>query len=153
MSILKRKAFFKATMLLMAGFGLTTMAACEKKDQWLECQESRGWEDAEDRNKFYLNIKRTKEKTIGRYLDQHDDSPATIKESPVTVSATTNIKNHPGQRGLIQVTYSINKETLQFSKTTRNWLSNQYGKPENLGGIKVSRAGRCKSGKQPPSKI
>ena len=153
MATLKRKAFFKTTTLLIAGFSLMTMAACEKKDQWLECQESRGWEDAEDRKTFYLNIKRTSEKTVGRYLDQHNDSPATIKESPVTVSATTNIKNYPGQTGLIQVTYSINKETFQFSKTTRNWLPNQYGKPENLGGITVSRAGRCKSGKKPSSKI
>ena len=153
MSILKRKAFFKATMLLMAGFGLTTMAACEKKDQWLECHESRGWEDPEDRSKFYLNIQRTKEKTIGQYLDQHNNSPASIKESPISITATANIRNHLSQKGIAQVTYSINKENLQFSKTTRNWLPNQYGKPENLGGITISRAGSCKLGKKPSSKL
>ena len=140
-------------MLLMAGFGLTTMAACEKKDQWLECQESRGWEDLEDRSQFYLNIQLTKEKTIVQYLDQHNNSPASIKESPISITATANIRNHLSQKGIAQVTYSINKENLQFSTTTRNWLSNQYGKPENLGGIKRSRAGSCKAGKQPPSKI
>ena len=150
---LKSKASFKPVMLLAAGFFMLTLTACDKKNQWLECHESRGWEDPEGRSKFYINIKRTKEKTIGQYLDQHNNSPASIKESPVTIYATANIRNHPSQKGIVQVTYSINKENLQFSKTTRNWLSNQYGKPENLGGITISRAGSCKLGEKPSSKL
>ena len=139
--------------MITAGFALLTMTACRDREQWLHCQELRAWEESKIQNNFYLNIKRTKEKTLGQYIDEINTSPATIKESPVTVTATTNIKQYPGQKGVVQVTYAINKENLKFSKTTRNWISNQFGKPENVGGITISEAGRCQSGKKPSSKL
>ena len=139
--------------MITAGFALLTMTACRDREQWLHCQESRAWEESKIQNNFYLNIKRTKEKTLGQYIDEINTSPATIKESPVTVTATTNIKQYPGQKGVVQVTYAINKENLKFTKTTRNWISNQFGKPENVGGITISEAGRCQSGKKPSSKL
>ena len=150
---LVRKANSYITILVAGSFVLLTTTACGKQEQWLHCQESRGWEDHKNLNKFYLNIKRSEEKIIGQYIDQRNTSPAAIKESPVTLVATTNIKRHPGQNGIVQVTYIINKENLKFSKTTRNWISNQSGKPENLGGITISEAGNCKSGKKPLSKL
>ena len=80
-------------------------------------------------------------------MDELNASPAVIKESSLAITATTNIKQYPAQNGVVQVTYAINKESLKFSKTTRNWISNQSGKPENIGGITISEAGRCQSGK------
>ena len=141
------------TIMITAGFALLTMTACRDREQWLHCQESRGWEEPKTQNSFYLNIKRSNEKILGQYIDELNTSPATIKENPVTVTATTNIKQYPDQKGVVQVTYAINKENLTFSKTTRNWISNQFGKPENLGGITISEAGRCQSGKKPSSKL
>ena len=140
-------------IIITAGLALLTMTACRDREQWLHCQESRGWEEPKTQNSFYLNIKRTNEETLGQYIDEINTSPAKIKESPVTVTATTNIKQYPDQKGVVQVPYAINKENLKFSKTTRNWISNQFGKPENLGGITISEAGRCQSGKKPSSKL
>ena len=140
-------------IMITAGFALLTTTACRDREQWLHCQESRAWEEPKTQNNFYLNIKRTNEETLGQYIDKFNTTPATIKESPVTVTATANIKRYPGQNGVVQVTYSINKENLKFSKTTRNWISNQSGNPENLGGIKISEAGHCQSGKKPSSKL
>ena len=134
---------------LAVAFILLTATACEKQEKWLHCQESRGWEDPENKSSFYIKIKRSDEKNLGLYIDRHNTSPAIIKESPVTIKATTNIKRHPRQNGMLQVTYEINKEDLKFSKITRNWISNQFGKPENVGGITISEAGRCKSSKKP----
>ena len=140
-------------VLFTAGFALLTMTACRDREQWLHCQESRAWEEQKTQSSFYLSIKRTKEETLGQYIDKLNNSPATIKESPVTVTATTNIKQYPGQNGVVQVTYAINKENLKFSKTTRNWISNQFGKPENLGGITIAEAGHCQLGTKPSSKL
>ena len=134
---------------LAVAFILLTATACEKQEKWLHCQESRGWEDPENKSSFYIKIKRSDEKNLGLYIDRHNTSPAIIKESPVTIKATTNIKRHPRQNGMLQVTYEINKEDLKFSKITRNWISNQFGKPENVGGITISEAGSCKSSKKP----
>ena len=111
---LVRKANGYTTILVAASFVLLTTTACGKQEQWLHCQESRGWEDHKNLNKFYLNIKRSEEKILGQYIDQRNTSPAAIKESPVTLVATTNIKRHPGQNGIVQVTYTINKENLKF---------------------------------------
>ena len=138
---------------MSACLALLTTTSCGDREQWLHCQESRAWEESKIQNNFYLNIKRTKEKTLGQYIDEINTSPATIKESPVTVTATTNIKQYPGQSGVVQVTYAINKENLKFSKTTRNWISNNYGNPENLGGITIAEAGHCQLGKKPSSKL
>ena len=140
-------------VVITAGFALLMMTACRDREQWLQCQESRAWEEPKTQNNFYLNIKRSKEEIVGQYMDELNSSPATIKENPVTLTATTNIKQHPGQKGVVQVTYAINKENLKFSKTTRNWISNQFGKPENVGGITIAEAGRCQSGKKPSSKL
>ncbi len=96
---------------------------------------------------------RSNEEILGQYIDELNTSPSTIKENPITVTATTNIKQYPQQNGVVQVTYVINKESLKFSKTTRNWISNQFGKPEDLGGITISEAGSCQSGKKPASKL
>ena len=143
----------RLAIAMSAGLALLTATACGDREQWLHCRESIGWEDAKTQNSFYLNIKRTDEKTLGQYIDELNTSPATIKENPVTMTATTNIKQYPEQKGVVQITYTINKENLRFSKTTRNWISNQFGKPENLGGIKISDAGRCQSGKKPSSRL
>jgi len=134
---------------LAVAFILLTATACEKQEKWLHCQESRGWEDPENKSSFYIKIKRSDEKNLGLYIDRHNTSPAIIKESPVTIKATTKIRRHPRQNGMLQVTYEINKKDLKFSKITRNWISNQFGKPENVGGITISEAGRCKSSKKP----
>ena len=134
---------------LAVAFILLTATACEKQEKWLHCQESRGWEDPENKSSFYIKIKRSDEKNLGLYIDRHNTSSAIIKESPVTIKATTNIKRHPRQNRMLQVTYEINKKDLKFSKITRNWISNQFGKPENVGGITISEAGRCKSSKKP----
>ena len=148
-----RQASGQIAIMITAGLALLTTTACRDREQWLHCQESRAWEEPKTQNSFYLNIKRNNEKTFGQYMDELNSSPATIKESPVTVTATTNIKQYPQQNGVVQVTYAINKESLKFSKTTRNWISNQFGKPENLGGITISEAGHCQSGKKPSSKL
>ena len=139
--------------MFTAAFALLTTTACRDKEQWLYCQESRAWEEPKSQNSFYLNIKKSKENTFGKYMDEINVSPATIKESPITITATTNIKQYPGQNGVVQVTYAINKENLKFSKTTRNWISNQFGKPENLGGITIAEAGHCQLGTKPSSKL
>jgi len=143
----------RLAIMMSAGFALLTTTACGAREQWLYCQESRAWEEPKTQNSFYLNIKRTNEETLGQYIDDRNTSPATIKESPVTVTATTNIKQNPGHNGVVQVTYAINKENLKFSKTTRNWISNQFGKPENLGGITIAEAGYCQLGTKPSSKL
>ena len=148
-----RQASGQIAIMITAGLALLTTTACRDREQWLHCQESRAWEEPRTQNSFYLNIKRSNEKTLGQYMDELNSSPATIKESPVTVTVTTNIKQYPQQNGVVQVTYAINKENLKFSKTTRNWISNQFGKPENLGGITISEAGSCQSGKKPSSKL
>jgi hypothetical protein len=148
-----RQSNSHVAVIITAAFALLTMTACRDRDQWLHCQESRAWEEPKTQNSFYLNIKRSNEEILGQYIDELNSSPAKIKENPVTLTATTNIKQHPGQKGVVQVTYAINKENLKFSKTTRNWISNQFGKPENLGGIKISEAGRCQSGKKPSSRL
>ena len=140
-------------VMLTAVFALLTMTACRDKEQWLYCQESREWEEPQKQRSFYLNIKRTKEKTFGQYMDETNTSPATIKESPIAIMATTNIKQYPSHNGVAQVTYLINKENLKFSKTIRNWISNRLGKSENLGGITISEAGHCQLGKKPSSKL
>ena len=140
-------------VMFTAAFALITTAACRDKEQWLYCQESRAWEEPKTQNSFYLNIKKSKENTFGKYMDEINASPATIKENPITITATTNIKQYPGQNGVMQVTYAINKENLKFSKTTRNWISNQFGKPENLGGITIADAGHCQLGTKPSSKL
>ena len=141
------------TVMFTAGFTLLTMTGCGDKEQWLYCQESRAWEEPKIQNSFYLNIKKSKENTFGKYIDEINASPATIKENPIAITATTNIKQYPGQNGVMQVTYAINKENLKFSKTTRNWISNQSGKPENLGGITIAEAGHCQLGTKPSSKL
>ena len=138
---------------LTAAFALLTTTACRDKEQWLYCQESRAWEEPKTQNSFYLNIKKSKENTFGKYIDEINTSPATIKENPIAITATTNIKKYPGQNGVMQVTYAINKENLKFSKTTRNWISNQFGNPENLGGITIAEAGHCQLGTKPSSKL
>ena len=153
MQKLARQTNRYVTVMFTAGFTLLTMTGCGDKEQWLYCQESRAWEEPKTQNSFYLNIKQTKEKIFGQYMDAVNTSPATIKESLVTVTATTNIKQYPGQKGVVQVTYAINKENLKFSKTTRNWISNQFGKPENVGGITIAEAGSCQTGKKPSSKL
>ena len=140
-------------VMFTATFALITMAACRDKEQWLYCQESRAWEEPKTQNSFYLNIKKSKENTFGKYIDEINTFPATIKENPIAITATTNIKQYPGQNGVMQVTYAINKENLKFSKTTRNWISNQFGKPENLGGITIADAGHCQLGTKPSSKL
>ena len=140
-------------VMFTAAFALLTTTACRDKEQWLYCQELRAWEEPKNQNSFYLNIKKSKENTSGKYMDEINASPATIKESPITITATTNIKQYPGQNGVVQVTYAINKENLKFSKTTRNWISNQFGKPENLGGITIAEAGHCQLGTKPSSKL
>lgn len=139
--------------MFTAAFALLTTTACSDKEQWLYCQELRAWEEPKSQNSFYLNIKKSKENIFGKYIDEINASPATIKESPITITATTNIKQYPGQNGVVQVTYAINKENLKFSKTTRNWISNQFGKPENLGGITIAEAGHCQLGTKPSSKL
>ena len=139
--------------MFTAAFALLTTTACRDKEQWLYCQESRAWEEPKTQNSFYLNIKKSKENTFGKYIDEINTSPATIKENPIAITATTNIKKYPGQNGVMQVTYAINKENLKFSKTTRNWISNQFGKPENLGGITIAEAGHCQLGTKPSSKL
>ena len=139
--------------MITAGFALLTMTACRDREQWLHCRESIGWEEAKTQKSFYLNIKRTDEKTLGQYIDEFNTSPATIKENDVTVTSTTNIKKYPAQKGVVQVTYVINKENLKFSKTTRNWISNQFRKPENIGGITITEAGHCQLGTKPSSKL
>lgn len=148
-----RKANGYTTILIATTFVLLTTTSCGKQEQWLYCQESRGWEDPKSQNTFYLKIEPSEEKILGQFIDQRNTSPAAIKENPVTLVATTNIKRHPGQNGIVQVTYTINKENLKFSKTTRNWISNRSGKPENIGGITISEAGFCKSGKKPSSSL
>lgn len=153
MQKLARQTNGHVAIMLTAGFALLTMTACRDKEQWLYCQESRAWEEPNTQNSFYLNIKKTKEKTYGQYMDEVNISPATFKESPVTITATTNIKQYPGQNGLVQLTYAINKENLKFSKTIRHWISNQFGKSENLGGITIAEAGSCQTGKKPSSKL
>ena len=153
MQKLARQTNRYVSVMLTAGIALLTMTGCRDKEQWLYCQESRAWEAPKAQNSFYLNIKQTKEKTFGEYMDEVNTSPATIKESPVTITATTNIKQYPGQNGLVQVTYAINKENLKFSKTTRHWISNQFGKSENVGGITIAEAGSCQTGKKPSSKL
>ena len=150
---LARQAYNYAAITMAATFMLLTTAGCEKKEQWLHCQESRAWEDQGTQKSFYLSIKKSEDKTIVQYIDELNTSPATMKKSPITMTVTTNIKQYPGQKGVVQVTYAINKENLKFSKTTRNWISNQFGKPENVGGITISEAGRCQSGKKPSSKL
>ena len=134
-------------VMIPASLALLTMTACRDREQWLHCQESSAWEKPKTQNSFYLNIKRNNEEVLGRYMDELNASPAVIKESSLAITATTNIKQYPAQNGVVQVTYAINKESLKFSKTTRNWISNQSGKPENIGGITISEAGRCQSGK------
>ena len=149
-----RQACNYTAISMAAAFMLITAAGCEKKkEHWLHCQESRAWEDQGTQRSFYLSINRSEEKTVGQYMDKLNTSPATIKESPITMFATTNIKQYPGQNGVMQVTYAINKENLKFSKTTRNWISNQFGKPENLGGITIAEAGHCQLGTKPSSKL
>ena len=148
-----RKANGYKTILIATTFVLLTTTACGNQEQWLYCQESRGWEDPKTQNTFHLSIKRSEEQILGQYIDQRNTSPAAIKENPVTLVATTNIKRPPGQNGIVQVTYTINKENLKFSKITRNWISNRSGKPENLGGITISEAGFCKSGRKPLSNL
>ena len=148
-----RRTNSHVAVIITATFALLTMTACRDREQWLHCQESRAWEEQKTQNSFYLNIKRSNDKTVGQYIDEYNTSPAKIKENPVTVSATTNVKQHPEQNGVVQIIYTINKESLKFSKTTRNWISNQLGKPENLGGITISEAGSCQSGKKPSSKL
>ena len=150
---LARQACDYAAITMAVTFTLLTTAGCEKQEQWLHCQEKRAWEDPGTQKRFYLNIDRSAEKTLGQYMDELNTSPATIKENPITLFATTNIKQYAGQNGVAQVTYAINKENLTFSKTTRNWMSNNFGKPENLGGITISKAGSCQLGKKPASKI
>ena len=140
-------------VMITAGFALLMMTGCRDREQWLHCQESRVWEEPKTQNSFYLNIKRSNEEILGQYMDELNTSPATIKENLITVTATTNIKQYPQQNSVVQVTYVINKESLKFSKTTRNWISNQFGKPENLGGITISEAGSCQSSKKPASKL
>ena len=148
-----RQAYDYAAITLAFTFMLLTTAGCDKQEQWLHCQETRAWEEPGTQKSFYLSINRSEEKTLGKYMDELNTSPATIKESPITMTATTNIKQYPGQNGVVQVTYAINKGNLTFSKTTRNWISNNYGKPENLGGITISEAGHCQLGKKPSSKL
>jgi hypothetical protein len=148
-----RRTNSHVAVIITATFTLLTMTACRDREQWLHCQESRAWEEQKTQNSFYLNIKRSNDKTVGQYIDEYNTSPAKIKENPVTVSATTNVKQHPEQNGIVQIIYTINKESLKFSKTTRNWISNQLGKSENLGGITISEAGSCQSGKKPSSKL
>ena len=153
MANLARQAFDYAAIVMAAAFTLLTTAGCEKQEQWLHCQEKRAWDDPGSQKTFYLNIDRSEEKTLGQYMDGLNTSLATIKENPITLTATTNIKKYPGQNGVVQVTYAINKENLKFSKTTRNWISNQFGKPENLGGITIAEAGHCQLGTKPSSKL
>ena len=153
MANLARQAFDYAAIAMAAAFTLLTTAGCEKQEQWLHCQEKRAWDDPGSQKTFYLNIDRSEEKTLGQYMDGLNTSPATIKENPITLTATTNIKKYPGQNGVVQVTYAINKGDLTFSKTTRNWMPNGFGKPENLGGITISKAGSCQLGKKPATKI
>ena len=148
-----RQAYNYAAITLAFTFMLLTTAGCDKQEQWLHCQETRAWEEQGTQKSFYLSINRSEEKTLGKYMDELNTSPATIKESPITMTATANIKQYPGQNGVVQVTYAINKGNLTFSKTTRNWISNNYGKPENLGGITISEAGHCQLSKKPSSKL
>ena len=138
---------------MSACLALLTTTSCGDREQWLHCRESIGWEEAKTQKSFYLNIKRTDEKTLGQYIDEFNTSPATIKENDVIVTSTTNIKKYPAQKGVVQVTYVINKENLKFSKTTRNWISNQFRKPENIGGITITEAGHCQLGTKPSSKL
>jgi len=87
------------------------------------------------------------------YVDELNKSTLVVRENPSTITATASIYQYPGQNGFIQVIYKIDRESLEFSKTTRSFVNNRIEKNEDIGGISISEAGSCKKIKKPVNRI
>jgi hypothetical protein len=134
-------------------FSLVVITGCASKEEWLHCQESRGWETPEEGKTFYLNFKYLDDKTTGLYVDDLNSSSLEIRENPKVITVSASIYQFPMQSGFSQVIYRINRQSLKFSKTTRVLKKDRTEKIEDIGGITISQAGFCKKGKKPIAKI
>ena len=145
--------FLKCRFIFAFCFTLVGITGCTSEDTWLNCVEYRAWESPEDGKNFYLNIKSSNESTTGLYVDELNNSTLVVRENPSTITATASIYQYPGQNGFIQVIYKIDRESLDFSKTTRSFVNNRIEKNEDIGGISISEAGSCKKIKKPVNRI
>jgi len=153
MKLFSTTRFLDCKSILAVCFTLVAITGCTSDDIWLKCVESRPWENREDGKNFHLNIKSSNESTSGLYVDDLNNSTLAVRENPSTITATASIYQYPGQKGFIQVIYKIDRESLEFSKTTRSFANNRIEKNENIGGISISEAGSCKKIKKPVNRI
>ena len=128
--------------------------ACGKQnEQWLSCQELRAWEKPEDSKKFYLKINHSKDNITGQYIDDINDVQAAVKENPKSLQIAVNIHQSPGRANFKQVIYLIDRETMTFSKTSRDFKRQIGSKSEHVGGITINKAGSCLISKKPNPEI
>ena len=139
--------------VVLIGILITSIACGKQKEQWLSCQESRAWEAPEDSKDFYLKINRSENKITAQYIDDINNTKTAIRENPKSFQIAVNIYQTAGRANFKQVIYLLDRETMTFSKTTRDFKPQARSKPEYIGGITIDKAGSCSIRKKPYSQI
>ena len=134
---------------------LLFLTACREQEIWLSCSEEYGKKGNEQVNSFYLKIKRMEDNKLDAdYIDAYNSTKITAKETSIAFNFSANVYPRANKRRIVQAIYSINKQTLQFSKTTRHFHSTPLIiSPEYIGGISIKNAGACQKLNQKPQSL
>ena len=135
---------------------LLLLASCGEKETWLSCTENGARTGISQKASFYIKIVRKNSKIQANYIDAFNSTSATTMETPIAFNFTANIHSHPlvNRKTINQVFYSVDKQTLEFSKTIRYFDSksdSNFGKYS--GGISIQNAGICKQSNTKPQSL
>ena len=135
---------------------LFLLASCGEKETWLSCTENGARTGISQKASFYIKIVRKNSKIQANYIDAFNSTSATTMETPIAFNFTANIHSHPlvNRKTINQVFYSVDKQTLEFSKTIRYFDSksdSNFGKYS--GGISIQNAGICKQSNTKPQSL
>ena len=146
----------RSSICLTLLFPLLLLASCGDKETWLSCTENGARAGINQKASFYIKIVRKNSKIQANYIDAFNSTSVTTMETPIAFNFTANINSHPliNRKTINQVFYSVDKQTLEFSKTIRHFdakSTSNFGKYS--GGISIQNAGICKQSNTKPQSL
>ena len=153
-----RQSHFKprSSICLTLLFPLLLLTSCGEKETWLSCTENGARIDINKNSSFYIRIVRKNSKIQADYIDAFNSTSVTTMETPIAFNFTANIHSHPlvNRKTINQVFYSVDKQTLEFSKTIRHFDSKSASNiGKYTGGISIQNAGICKQSNSKPQSL
>ena len=136
----------KSAICLIFLLPLLLLGSCREKETWLSCTENGDRIAGDQKASFYIKIVRKNDGIQTDYIDAFNSASVPAKETPIAINFAANIHIHPTlkRKEIIQAFYSIDKQTLKFSKTIRHFDSRSSSSSgEYTGGISIQNAGIC----------